>query len=254
MRDKRVQWLRSDVGTGVANARNRGILASSGDYVAFCDDDDLWVADKLERQVEVMTTTGYQWSYANALNFTAEHKPWALQSGPLQWDRKAIYRTNVIPGGGSSVIASRMSLDTVGHFDQRLSQFADWEMWMRLSKISPPAPSPEVGILYRLHNNQMSTGFSKMAAELAIVREIHAANLNAITKGLDFGDRFIVHQMRRAGQWWQAMMHIWNHADPLYDRSVLRLAAVVSLYRLGVRRQPLSDQRLQRIIDDVITL
>jgi len=251
MQDKRVKWLRSNVGTGVANARNRGIIESTGDYVAFCDDDDLWVADKLERQLNAMKSTGHHWSYAPTLNITSERKPWALYFGPTNWDSKAIYVTNVIPGGGSSVIASRNALNTAGRFDERLSQFADWELWMRLSKISPPASSNEIGVLYRIHQSQMSSNFAPMTAELAIVREIHAANSSNNSTGIDFGDSFIVHQMRRAGEWWQAMMHIWNNANPPYHRSAIKIATITSLYCLGIRRKPLNDQRLQKIIDDL---
>jgi glycosyltransferase involved in cell wall biosynthesis len=36
---------------GLAGARNTGIIESRGDYVAFCDDDDAWLPDKLEAQV-----------------------------------------------------------------------------------------------------------------------------------------------------------------------------------------------------------
>jgi glycosyltransferase involved in cell wall biosynthesis len=39
---------------GLAGARNTGILAASGEYVAFCDDDDYWLAEKVRRQVGLL--------------------------------------------------------------------------------------------------------------------------------------------------------------------------------------------------------
>ena len=37
---------------GISAARNSGVERASGDWIAFCDDDDVWMPDKLERQVE----------------------------------------------------------------------------------------------------------------------------------------------------------------------------------------------------------
>jgi glycosyltransferase involved in cell wall biosynthesis len=42
---------------GLAGARNTGVLATSGQYVAFCDDDDEWLPEKLTRQVAALAAT-----------------------------------------------------------------------------------------------------------------------------------------------------------------------------------------------------
>ena len=39
---------------GLAGGRNSGILAGSGELVAFCDDDDEWLPTKVEKQVEAL--------------------------------------------------------------------------------------------------------------------------------------------------------------------------------------------------------
>jgi glycosyltransferase involved in cell wall biosynthesis len=54
--DPRVRLVRHGTNQGVAAARNTGISASRGEYVAFLDDDDLWLPTKLERQIEVFET------------------------------------------------------------------------------------------------------------------------------------------------------------------------------------------------------
>ena len=49
---KRIRLIRMDINVGAANARNAGIDASSGRYIAFLDADDVWKEDKLEKQRE----------------------------------------------------------------------------------------------------------------------------------------------------------------------------------------------------------
>jgi teichuronic acid biosynthesis glycosyltransferase TuaG len=55
---KRIRFIKKDVNAGAAAARNTGIDASSGRFIAFLDADDVWKEDKLEKQVEFMEKTG----------------------------------------------------------------------------------------------------------------------------------------------------------------------------------------------------
>ena len=57
-RDPRVRVLVQPTNQGVALARNRGLAHARGRYVAYLDSDDLWMPEKLERQIAFMTRTG----------------------------------------------------------------------------------------------------------------------------------------------------------------------------------------------------
>lgn len=53
-RDRSIVLIRNGRSPGLAGARNSGILAATGDLIAYCDDDDEWLPDKIRRQVEAL--------------------------------------------------------------------------------------------------------------------------------------------------------------------------------------------------------
>lgn len=53
-KDKRINLLRMDNNGGAANARNKGIGCANGRYIAFLDSDDIWLPNKLQRQIDFM--------------------------------------------------------------------------------------------------------------------------------------------------------------------------------------------------------
>src|SRR5205085_8739622 len=59
--DPRITVLRQPHAIGVSGARNRGVEAAAGDWIAFLDDDDLWSPDKLASQLAVARATERRW-------------------------------------------------------------------------------------------------------------------------------------------------------------------------------------------------
>lgn len=56
--DPRVNIVRNESNLGVAASRNKGVVMAEGKYVAFIDSDDMWLPDKLEKQLELVKKTG----------------------------------------------------------------------------------------------------------------------------------------------------------------------------------------------------
>jgi glycosyltransferase involved in cell wall biosynthesis len=138
--DPRVRIVRNEVAQGVAAARNRGAEEARGEWVTFLDDDDLWAPDKLARQLAAAQETGRSWVYVGEVRIDRHGRIIAATSPPAP-ERVAarLPHWNLVPGGCSSVMASRAALAVAGPFDTGLRNLADWDLWIRLGRTGPPA-------------------------------------------------------------------------------------------------------------------
>nr|MBA2624299.1 glycosyltransferase [Acidimicrobiia bacterium] len=143
LEDDRVRVLVHDRQEGVARSRNDGVLAATGDWVAFLDDDDVWAPDKLASQIEAAEASGADWAYAgvaavdDALRcLTVEAAPTAVEvvdDLPIR---------NRVAATASNVIVRRPTLLRAGLFDPRFRHLPDWDLVVRLTDLGPPAAVP----------------------------------------------------------------------------------------------------------------
>lgn len=138
-RDHRFHYHRSANNFGgPAGPRNLGIALSSGDYVAFCDADDLWDPHKLEVQLGVMRYSGADVVSAIVRDFTDGEapKPFARVEGRVP-SAKITHSLLLLKNwiALSSVLARRSSLDAAGPFNTERSHIAveDFDMWLRIT-------------------------------------------------------------------------------------------------------------------------
>jgi glycosyltransferase involved in cell wall biosynthesis len=163
----RVRTLRHDHPRGVAAARNTGISAARGEWVAFLDDDDLWSPHKLRIQLDVARAENAAFVYAAAAVLdedtdVLEIAP-APDAGELASDLRSRY---VIPGGPSNVVARTELLRHLGGFDEALSYLADWDMWIRLAASGNPAACGDCLVGYVRHPGRMLPSRSQALGEL----------------------------------------------------------------------------------------
>ncbi|MBN1982657.1 MAG: glycosyltransferase family 2 protein [Chitinivibrionales bacterium] len=119
---------------GGNQARNAGIQASSGSFIAFCDDDDLWQKEKLEQQIRFMQQETIDLCYCGVTIFDNQgrrvkyvfHRP----KFPDDLYRSIMYDNFV--GSTSMVILSRSSIESVGLFDPGLVALQDYDLFIRL--------------------------------------------------------------------------------------------------------------------------
>ena len=65
IKDERIKYFKNEKNSGAAISRNRALRESKGRWIAFLDSDDLWMPEKLEKQIAFMESNGYFFSYTN---------------------------------------------------------------------------------------------------------------------------------------------------------------------------------------------
>lgn len=133
--DDRIRIVRLKQNSGVANARNAGIKEARGEYIALLDNDDLWVADKLERQLKI-AKKGADIVYCS-YDFIDEKnqqikKPFLV---PPETNFHKMLSSNVI---GCSTCFIKTEL-MQGHPFRSEFYHEDYVLWMELLRICPTA-------------------------------------------------------------------------------------------------------------------
>ena len=73
--DARIHYLRNERNMGAALTRNRALREAKGAFIAFLDSDDLWLPEKLEKQIAFMQHNGYTFTYHEYTEIDEESRP-----------------------------------------------------------------------------------------------------------------------------------------------------------------------------------
>lgn len=128
----RTRYIRFDTNRGAAAARNAALQHATGEYVAFMDDDDLWLPRRLAVQVAALEQAERQpVAYSQMIGVysdgTSNVTP---KGGPSGWVFDAVFRGDV--SFGTVLIPSHV-LDVVGTFDEHLPAGEDRDWLMRMA-------------------------------------------------------------------------------------------------------------------------
>src|SRR4051794_5362751 len=164
--DDRLQMLSHSRSLGQAQARDNGLAAARGEWVAFLDDDDRWAPVKLRRQLDAAARADADFVYTDAVTADAHGRVQDYLRAPdPDTLRGYIRRYNAIPAGSSNVLARTDLLRRLGGFDPALTHLADWDLWIRLTEAGRPAMCPEPLVAYILHRGNIHLQQSDIARE-----------------------------------------------------------------------------------------
>jgi len=139
--DSRVHYIRSETHRGANSARNAGIRASKGDFVAFQDSDDKWHLNKLKLQMDALQAAGADGNVCfcgmirNMKSKTVyiPKKKRKIKDGLLDLEMELL-KGNFI--GTPTLVVKKRLLYEIGMFDETLQKLQDWDLVIRLSKHS----------------------------------------------------------------------------------------------------------------------
>ncbi len=97
LNDKRVKYFRNTYNCGAALTRNRALREAHGEWIAFLDSDDLWMPEKLEKQIQFMKKHEYVLSYTNYEKISEDGKSLNIfVTGPDVVNKRKIYNYDYI--------------------------------------------------------------------------------------------------------------------------------------------------------------
>jgi glycosyltransferase involved in cell wall biosynthesis len=177
----RLRVVRHDIPRGPSAARNAGLAATGGSYVAFIDDDDLTSPDRLRRQRDLIVGSGARWSCCAKVDIDDELR--VIGHGRCPASERFLEQLlafNVLPAAGQGLLVERELALSVGGFDESLDSAEDWDLCIRLAIESVPVFLDEPGVGYRTGVASLSTDTTKMEAAIRAVLDKHAATRSAL--------------------------------------------------------------------------
>lgn len=132
--DPRIRYFKNEKKSGAAVSRNRALREARGKWIAFLDSDDLWMPEKLEKQVGYMVKNGYHFSYTNYSEIDDDGNPRGiLWTGPKKISRMRMAMFNYM--GCLTVMYDREFVGLIQIAD--IKKRNDYAIWVKVVKKCP---------------------------------------------------------------------------------------------------------------------
>ena len=134
---ERITYIKHDENKGGAAARNTGIKAARGEYIAFQDSDDEWLPEKLEKQVKAFETAPPEVGVVYTGFYRLENGKKTYIPSPKIVQKEGYIFNSLLKGNfvtTQAVLVKRECFEKAGMFDENLPRLQDWELFIRTSR------------------------------------------------------------------------------------------------------------------------
>lgn len=126
--DVRIRYLKNEKNSGSAVSRNRALREVKGKWIAFLDSDDLWMPDKLSKQISFMEKNSYHFSYTNYAEIDVSGK----RNGITVTGPKKITKTGFFNYCWPGCLTVMYDAETVGLIQiADIKKNNDYAMWLK---------------------------------------------------------------------------------------------------------------------------
>lgn len=217
---------------GQVLARNNGIKASTGEYIAFLDSDDRWLPQKLELQLPRFTPeVGLVYCSVEFIDESGQVIAVERCDPELVGN---IYPQLLVQNRmtGGTVVIRKDILDEVGLFDPEFKAAENWDLWIRISKKYKAALVNKPLVQYRKHSGNMSGDFSLMISAKRRIMEKHCDRRScdpAIRKSSALAEANYHYRLGvyyfSSERYREALKEFWkvNIIEPCYEDSLVRM-------------------------------
>lgn len=176
---KSVRYIPLERNSGACIARNTGVHAANGEYVAFLDDDDEWLPEKIARLLPLMEN-GAVLAYCGSE--TVNDSTGERETRPFEEHRGRVYGelvTRNFVGSTSFPLIRRDALESIGGFDPEMVSVQDADVWVRLAVTGDFECTGECLNLYHTDHGERIT--SDPAKRIAGLERFNAKNAEYIS-------------------------------------------------------------------------
>ncbi len=240
--DKRFIYIyQNNLGQSVA--RNRGLKEAKGDFIAFLDSDNVWLLDKLEKQVEVINKNqDCDIFYGDCISIDED----GIEISRINMPRYSGYITKHLIKDNhvsmNTTLTKKKCFDVLGGLSEKVRVGDDYELWLRLSTQFKFKYTPEYFAKYRIMEEQISTDKARrFDSNESVLKEFfntfpEAVSLREKNRGLSF---FYVRRAR-----YEISRHYYRYAINNIVKSLTydflwpgpwRVTAILLLTSLNIR-------------------
>ena len=192
---ERVTLIRYPQNRGAAAARNSGIAAARGRWIAFLDSDDAWKPDKLARQLSVLEredspiaacASGYY------LHKDGRELTISLKIRPQSFRREILFGCTISPG--TTLMVDRHVFEKIGGFDEAFRRLEDWDWLLRYSEQYEMAfvSEPLADIFLTTVKLSQANGTDPVLDAIHRIRTKHLPRLDSWTRRLQLQSSLLV--------------------------------------------------------------